>query len=160
MKPNYEQQIAKIKKAAEKKEMRLMKRLQIAKDKPKQTPIKLLKKELRRITHRIVRLKYDTCYSCGKYFEFAKRQAGHFFTDAGNPGTRYDFDNIKTQCQMCNYHNGGDAPYATRLLKEIGIERFNALDAKRKIKPQWSRAELEQMIAERAIILKKLEDER
>lgn len=157
--PNYEKKLQKMKEASERKEARLKKRLQLEKGKPKRVTINQLKKELRRITHRIVRFKYPNCYSCGKFFEFAKRQAGHFHTDAGNPGTRYDLDNLRTQCQMCNYHVGGDASYATRLLKDIGIERFNALDERRKIKPKWSREELIALIEERKGILANLENQ-
>lgn len=153
---SLERAIEKRKEAEERRAKRLQKRIELAKGKPNREGINALKKKLKTVTHAIVRLKYDNCYSCDKFVPLKERQAGHYHTDGGNPGTRYDFDNLRTQHAMCNNFKGGDAHFGARLLQEIGEERFLALDAKRKIKPIWTRIELERLIEERTILLNQL----
>lgn len=153
MKLTYEQTLLKKLESANKKEKRLLKRLALAKGKPKKLGIRELKKELKKVTHAIVRLKYDHCYSCGKYVEPKDRQAGHYFTDGGNPGTRYHFDNIRTQHAICNYNLGGDAAFGARLLREIGQERFLKLDEIRKIPLNYTPQDYQRLILERKDIL-------
>lgn len=152
----YEQKLQKLKESAERKEKRLKKRLELAKGKPKILPMSKLKKDLKRVTHAIVRFVFEICYSCGEYVHPEKRTAGHFHTDGGNPGTRYDFDNLRTQHKHCNYICGGDAPYAARLLREIGEKRFLALDLKRKIRPKWSKEQFIEEIRKRTELLETL----
>jgi len=143
----------KIQKVKEKAESKVKK----IKAKAKEPSMRDLQKELKRITHKIVRLRYDNCYSCDKFIPLNERQCGHYHTDGGNPGTRYDFDNLRTQHRTCNHFYGGDAHFGARLLQEIGQGRFLALDMKRKIKQRWSKDELRGLIEERKVILSELE---
>jgi len=159
MKPDtYERKLQKLKESSERKEKRLKKRLELAKGKPKTLGMRELKAALKKVTHAVVRLTYEICYSCGKFVPLKERQAGHFHTDGGNPGTRYDFDNLRTQHGRCNYILGGDAPFSARLLREIGQERFLALDEKRKIKPKWSKQQYMDLTEERKLILQQLQN--
>jgi hypothetical protein len=149
-------QLKLLKKAQDRQEMlKLQAGKKIAKlqAKLKKKPLKKLKQELKRITHAIVRNNYDTCYSCGKYVPPELRTAGHFFTDGGHGGTRYDFDNLRTQHQICNYHRGGDAEYADRLLSELGVERFHDLARRAKERCMYTREDFERLIEERKNIL-------
>ncbi len=152
---SLEKKLQKVKEAAERKAKRLEKRALLMKNKP--PGIKKLKADLRKVTHAIVRLSYDNCYTCDKFVPLKERQCGHYHTDGGNPGTRYDFDNLRVQHAVCNYHSGGDAHFGARLLKEIGEERFLALDMKRKIDPGWTKDDYLRLIEERKQILHDLE---
>lgn len=158
MKLTYEEKLARIQKAAKKKEMRLIKRLQIAKGKPRRlTRVRLLK-ELQRITNKIVRLSYPhVCYTCGKDVT-GDAQAGHLWTQAGHAYSRFDFDNLRIQGSCCNkYKSGYHSMFAYKLRKEIGDERYEALYSRAKSSQRFTTAELEQMIAERNEILANLE---
>lgn len=122
--------------------------------------LKNLKRSLWKLTSQIVRLKYTNCYTCGKYLPYEDRQAGHFFTQGGHGGAKYDFDNLRTQCFACNHYKSGDtATYGVKLLNEIGEERLNNLMLKAKAVHRYNRDELEQMINERQQILNQKENE-
>ncbi len=154
----YQKKLQKLKEAALRKESRLKKRFLLRLTKAKQPRIKDLKKTLKTVTHRIVRMKYTDCYSCGKYLDYKVRQAGHFWTDGGHAGVRYDFDNLRTQCAQCNYHKGGDADYASKLLQDIGVEKFRDLEKRARILYKWQREELIKLIEERTAVLQEMEE--
>lgn len=154
---DFQTQLEKLRASDERKIKRLQKRLELQKGKPKPLSIMKLKKDLRTVTHKIVRLTYDNCYSCDKFVPLKERQAGHYHTDKGNPGVRYDFDNLRTQCGGCNYRVGGDAHYGARLLSEIGQERIEQLNKNRKMNWGWKAHNYELLIEIRKQQLKDLE---
>lgn len=155
----YEQKLQKIEEAHLRKQKRLEKRIELLKGKPKRVPIKTLKKEAKRITHKIVRLTTpDFCYTCSKPIQKGDKQAGHCFPDGNYPGTRYDYKNIRQQGSCCNlYKHGNLAEFCTRLLSELGLDEFNALSDRAHRPFTWTRELLEQLIAERKPILEELE---
>lgn len=143
------------------KEQQLRKRLERTEKKlakAKATPLKLLHKELKRITHKIVRLKADRCYCCNKPLpEFKDRCAGHFWSDGGHSNTRYDFRNLRVCCVGCNsFKSGNLAEYGYRLKNELGADEFDRLYTDAHTLKRWGREELESMIAERKNILNNL----
>lgn len=152
-KETYEKKLLKLKEAAQRKESRLKKRMELQKDKAKLPTEKALKKELKRITHLIVRYRYPKCYSCGNLFPFEKREAGHYYTDGGHANVRYDFDNLRTQCHSCNVFKGGDADYSYRLEEDLGNAKWKELRIKAHTPKRWKREELQQLIAEREPML-------
>lgn len=95
----------------------------------------------------IVRTQRSACYTCDTELEFSKRSAGHFWTKKGHPSVRFDFDNLRTQCDDCNrFKSGNCSEYAVRLLDELGYDRFQALRLKAGQSKVWQRQELEDMI--------------
>lgn len=78
---------------------------------PKLRPIKLLKKDLEKISHDFVRardsvegeVKKGYCCSCGNLAEGSLFQAGHYRTSGGNGALlRYHPQNMHGQCRDCN----------------------------------------------------------
>jgi len=71
----------------------------------------------------------DACISCPSG---AIQHAGHYFSIGAHPGLRFDEDNVHGQCIRCNnFLHGNLANYKENLIKKIGIEKFNALDARK-----------------------------
>lgn len=156
---NYEQKIQKIKEASDRKEKRLLKRLELAKGKVKRPSMAKLKKDLQRVTNKIVRLMYPPiCYTCDKPCVGSNPpQAGHHYSVGSHQGTRYDFDNLRVQGSCCNLHKSGEQlEFAYKLRKEIGEERYEALRLKAKAKHKWSREEVETLLVSRDQILASL----
>lgn len=68
---------------------------------------------------------YNKCYTCDKVLPIKKLQAGHFHHN------KLDFDirNVRSQCERCNcYLHGNLAKYATKLVKELGVEGMEKLE--------------------------------
>ncbi|KAA2223027.1 recombination protein NinG [Chryseobacterium sediminis] len=72
----------------------------------------------------------EPCISCGTIRTDIKYDAGHFWTTGGFPNVRFDEDNVHKQCSNnCNFKKSGNInEYRPRLIKKIGIERFEALE--------------------------------
>lgn len=155
---DYKKKLEKVKAAAKRKEKRLLKRLQLAKEKPRRETKLQLRKRLRKITHAIVRHGKTICYTCDKFVPVNDRQAGHFWSDGSHSATRFDFSNLRMQGSCCNlYKYGNLAEYSIRLRKELGDEAFEALAQKAHQTKIWTREELEEMIEERKHILESLQ---
>lgn len=70
------------------------------------------------------------CISC-KRQNIVKYNAGHYFSQGAFPGLRFDEDNVHKQCEHCNsYLSGNLNRYRKGLIAKIGIERFEALEAR------------------------------
>ena len=124
----------------------------------KQKTLRQLRDICWKLTSKIVRVQNPNCYTCKKHIpNMADRHCGHFYTKKGHPATRFERDNLRTQCFGCNHYKSGDIQnFAGNLIDEIGIERFNALRLLAKSTTQLRRQELEDMIAERTKILNQL----
>lgn len=71
------------------------------------------------------------CISCGKPLT-SKFDAGHFYSVGAHPELRFDEDNCFGQCVTCNQHKHGNLlEYAECLPQRIGIDRVEALKARR-----------------------------
>ena len=88
------------------------------------------KKELQVLVNRFTNLrdKGKDCVSCDTPDIGLKRDASHFWSQGGYPSVRFDLDNIHSACVHCNRDlHGNLLPYRTRIIKRIGIKRFDDL---------------------------------
>jgi len=119
--------------------LKRVKRL-VAKRKSKIRPITPLKKKLDTLFSLYIRKKYDkTCYTCGGGGKVL--QCGHFVSRM-YLATRWDENNARPQCRMCNcLMNGRAVDFEERLIGEIGQEQVDLLKRKRKeitkLTPDW-----------------------
>ncbi len=140
----------KLKEKALKKEQRLKDRLQKAKiKKPKAPSRKSLADRLWKLTSQYVRNIESECYTCPKVLEFREREAGHYWTQGGHKRVKFDLMNVHTQCHSCNHFKSGNlAKYASRLIREYGIEKYQDLELRSNDSTPFTEIELEQMILE------------
>lgn len=116
----------------------------------RKTPLAKLKRILWERVKLYVRETHgNTCYTCG-----AKDLAGsnwhtcHFINAGSSSMVRYDPDNLRPGCYRCNVSlRGNIALYAIRLLDEIGEAKWRSLLARSKVIKQWTRPDIEEMIA-------------
>lgn len=86
------------------------------------------------------------CYTCGKVDGWKYLQAGHFIS-RNNSATRYDLDNLRVQCSGCNVWGRGKINIFTdNLLRDLGVERFQALLSRGRSTFQFTRPVLEAII--------------
>lgn len=86
------------------------------------------------------------CFTCAKWFPVKKLQCGHYLSRFYK-AARWDFDNARPQCMMCNMWKRGDlVVYRQNLIKEIGIERVEAVEAKRQISFKLTKEYLKEII--------------
>jgi len=116
----------------------------------KKKTVSQLKKELDALVSRFVRSSVEgeigTCYTCGLRRPKMELQCGHFISRQYN-ATRYDLDNLRTQCVNCNvWRRGNIAFFSANLLQELGKERFEALIKKGRTTKQFFIPELEALI--------------
>ncbi len=73
----------------------------------------------------------EGCISCDKTESWKGQwHAGHFKTIGARSDLRFNEDNCNKQCSPCNNHFSGNiAEYTPRLIKKIGMVRFNTLSA-------------------------------
>jgi hypothetical protein len=120
---------------------------------------KMLETKLWKITSGIVRSLSDKCYTCDKPLQYKDRSACHFWAKGTHGAVRYDLDNLRSGCNTCNVWKSGNlAEYAVRLRKEIGDERFEALNTRAHQPHKFTAEELQEMIAEREAIFLKLSE--
>lgn len=88
------------------------------------------------------------CFTCQKLFHWKKIHCGHYLSRFYK-AARWDFDNARPQCMMDNLWKRGDpVVFRQNLVKEIGIERVEAVEAKRNISMKLSKEFLEEKIAQ------------
>jgi len=122
--------------------------------KKKQVSISKLIKEADRLFSLIVRQNFanddgiQTCYTCGFKNHFKKLHCGHYLSRYYK-AARWDFDNCRPQCVMCNLWKKGDiVTFRQNLVKEIGLERVEMVEKKRDQLFKLSREYLENLIKE------------
>ena len=70
---------------------------------------------------------YCECYTCGRQYEIAKIQCGHFWSRK-HQSVRWNEDNARPQCYGCNVGSyGRQYEFGLKLEAEIGTERFEEL---------------------------------
>lgn len=84
----------------------------------------------------VVRLNYCSegglckCYTCGRVLNWKEIQCGHYIPRSNLYG-RYNFDNCRPQCVICNEYNRGEIYFFRELLiNEIGEEKVLDLEVK------------------------------
>lgn len=72
------------------------------------------------------------CYTCRLKYPIKKIQNGHYIP-RGYKHTRWDLNNLRPQCFMCNCRRYGNAfIFRANLVKEIGEEEVQAMEARAK----------------------------
>ena len=70
---------------------------------------------------------YAPCYTCGRMFFWKELDCGHLIKRS-HYATRWDLENLRPQCQICNRLLGGNYKiYTEKMKKELGQERYDAL---------------------------------
>jgi len=94
-----------------------------------------LDKKLWRIFSEYIRLRdsnaqgYAPCISCGKIHHYKEMHAGHYITRAYR-AIKFNEDNVHAQCVRCNaFLEGNSADYRKNLIKKIGIQKVEWLEA-------------------------------
>lgn len=125
---------------------------------------RLLIMELDKYCSWIVRIKASdkngivSCYTCGKRLPWKVVHNGHFKSRQFD-GTRFDFDNMRPQCEVCNITlHGNIEKYREKLIKEIGEERVDNLNLKKSRK--ISTSELKEMLEDLKAQYKELIEEK
>lgn len=73
----------------------------------------------------------QTCYTCGHKTDPKKIHNGHFLSRYYK-AARWNPDNTRPQCFMCNIYKKGDTVrFRQNLIKEIGLARVEAVEALR-----------------------------
>jgi len=92
--------------------------------------------DLDRAFSRYIRIKYSMsngycrCISCGHIHHWKDIQNGHYMSRR-YLSTRWSEDNCRPQCVACNIFNQGNAQaYRVALVKEIGEQRVNLIEAR------------------------------
>lgn len=103
-----------------------------------------LRRKLDAIVSKIVRASSTKCFTCPERSE----ECGHFMR-RGNDATRWDFDNLRPQCKVCNRNKFGNLEvFRERLEIEIGIHRVLDIERRSKLAVKFSQSELQEMIDE------------
>lgn len=99
------------------------------------------------VRSRVVNERGETaCYTCGKWSHWKKLHCGHFLSRYYK-AARWDDDNCRPQCMMCNLWKRGDPiTFRQNLIKEIGEKRVLAVEAKRHQSTKLTREFLEDVI--------------
>lgn len=88
----------------------------------------------------------NQCYTCKKWFPIKKLQCGHYLSRFYK-AARWDDDNTRPQCMMCNMWKRGDlVVFRQNLVAEIGVERVESVEAKRNESIKLSRPFLTSLI--------------
>lgn len=73
----------------------------------------------------------NRCYTCRRVFSIKKLHCGHYLSRFYK-SARWDKDNCRPQCMMCNLWKRGDPiTFRQNLIREIGEKRVKAVEAKR-----------------------------
>lgn len=109
--------------------------------------------ELDKITSELVRKSQANknglvyCYTCGVRKPWQKMDCGHY-RSRRFVQTRFDLDNLRPQCQLCNrYKHGNLEIYRQKLIRELGEEKVREIETKPSRKPL--EIELENLLEQR-----------
>ena len=92
-----------------------------------------------------LRDKGQNCISCQK--KPLKENAGHFYNANNHYNVRFDEYNVHLQCEHCNtFLSANLIYYRENLIKKIGIEKFNELEAKARKTRKFTIEELKEII--------------
>lgn len=115
--------------------------------KPKDS-VSALKKRLDAVFSLYIRSRdAGQCFTCPTKRSVKEMQNGHYISRVHN-NTRYDETNCNTQCPGCNiFKSGNMAVYALNLIQKYGPNILQELDAKRRVIKQFTKQELQELIA-------------
>lgn len=102
---------------------------------------------VRRINSAGILNEINACFTCGRFYPIKKLHCGHYLSRFYK-AARWDFDNARPQCMMCNLWKRGDpVVFRQNLVKEIGLERVLAVESKRSVSIKLTREYLEALLA-------------
>lgn len=78
---------------------------------------------------RIYIKKFVRCYTCDRYVYDDEKTVGHCFSRR-HLNTRWDLDNIRLQCVLCNYTPNIQTLFKKFLRQELGEEKYLQLKAR------------------------------
>ncbi len=82
------------------------------------------------------------CISCGKIKPFDKMQGGHFHSRR-YMSTRWNEDNVNSECSGCNGYDGDHLlGYRENLIRKIGMTRYKLLEATYLQDKKWNHFEI------------------
>lgn len=67
------------------------------------------------------------CYTCDRYLYLEERTVGHCFSRR-HLNTRWNLNNIRLQCPICNYNPKKSKEFKSVLKAELGELEFNRLE--------------------------------
>lgn len=120
----------------------------------------VLKKKVQDKCNEYIRLRdeKEPCISCLYSGDGRQWHAGHYKPQGGNSALRYDERNIHKQCSICNTHKSGNlAEYRINLIKKIGVEEVEDLEATKNIK-KWTKEDLNVLLDQFKYKIKKLKE--
>lgn len=86
------------------------------------------------------------CVSCNRPLT-TKHDAGHFYARGSFPNLRFEELNCHSQCVQCNRDRAGNLlEYREGLIKRIGQEKFDELEAMKRIEKHYSIGEIKEII--------------
>ena len=92
-----------------------------------------------------LRDKGNVCISCQKPPK--KLNSGHFYNANNHWNVRFDENNVHLQCEHCNtFLSGSLIEYRKNLIKKIGIEQFEKLEAEANKTRKFTKEELKEII--------------
>ena len=108
--------------------------------------------------------KDQTCICCGKPLGESKLgggfDCGHYRSTGSAPHLRFNEDNAHGQTKFCNRYRAGNAvDYRLGLIKRIGLERVEALEADNEPR-KWTIDELKELKQKYKLKLKELKCEK
>jgi len=84
----------------------------------------------------------NPCISCDNP-NMKKINASHYYNANNHWSLRFNEDNVHSSCEYCNTHLSGNLiEYRPRLIKKIGIKRFEVLEATAHSTMKYTREEL------------------
>lgn len=111
-----------------------------------------LLKKAEKLVNEYIRLRdsqdgFFTCIACLKVLPVSSMNAGHFIPVSKSSNLRFHEDNISGECQGCNcFDRSHLVGYTLNLIKKIGQERVDWLQANRHIVKRWNKSELLEVI--------------
>lgn len=118
------------------------------------------RKKLQTIFNRYIRLRDygQNCISCEKPLG-EKYHAGHLYSVGRFPELRFDEQNVHGQCHWCNIHlHGNGVLYRIGLLKKIGKEELEKLDARAGVARNFMAHEIEEMKQKYTVLANKISE--
>lgn len=89
------------------------------------------------------------CISCNSIKELNKMDAGHYYSVGNHSHLRFNENNVHSQCRSCNcFMHGHLINYRENLIKKIGLEEVEKLDAWRNFSMKWDKLQVIAIIQE------------
>ena len=123
--------------------------------KPKSHRKKLIE-ECDNLVAQIVKIRHPYCVICKFKDEMHSTmlEAGHFIPKKKSGAMRWNLNNVFTQCQYHNsLHRFDTHPYDEWYIAEFGIEKWQAIYAKKQELKSWKVWELEELRDELKLML-------